>query len=193
MNTNPTIIDFKKLSLTSLIFGFFLIPIHEFGHVLCDWITGHPAAMSYARDYLLREGNTPFLGLLGGPLLPIIIALFAVTQIHRRVNLSIYYPIAVLGSIDRLILYISGMLPSDERDLAGLAGWDINSFKYIFLSLEMIVLVLIVISLYRWKIGIKRSCLIVVIPLISFIIGALIGVFVIERFVFPQQFAKQFG
>jgi hypothetical protein len=51
-------LDFRKLTITSIIFGFFLIPIHEFGHVLFDWITGHPAAMSYARDYLLTGGNT---------------------------------------------------------------------------------------------------------------------------------------
>ena len=190
---NSTKIDFKKLSQSSLVFGFFLIPIHEFGHVVCDWMSGHPAAMSYARDYLLQEGSTPFLGLLGGPLLPIVVAFFALLQIYRRVHISVYYPIAILGSMDRLILYIAGMLPSDERELAGLAGWNVYSFKYIFLSLDMVILVLIVISMYRGKIGIKRSCLIVVIPLISFIIGALIGVLVIERFIFPQQFAKQFG
>ena len=63
-NESPARIDFKKLTFASLIFGFILVPLHELGHVICDWITGHPAAMSYARDYLLSGGETPFLGLL---------------------------------------------------------------------------------------------------------------------------------
>jgi hypothetical protein len=79
----PAKIDFKKLTIASLIFGFFLIPVHELGHVICDWTTGHPATMSYARDRLLSGGETPFLGLLGGPLLPLIISAFSVFQIYR--------------------------------------------------------------------------------------------------------------
>jgi len=57
-------IDFKKLTITAFTFGFVLIPIHELGHVICDWLTGHPATMSYARDRLLSGGETPFLLLL---------------------------------------------------------------------------------------------------------------------------------
>ena len=94
-------LDFRKLTITSIIFGFFLIPINEFGHVLCDWITGHPAAMSYARDYLLSGGDTPFLGLLGGPLLPLILSAVSVVFIYRRTKISIFYPIAILGSFER--------------------------------------------------------------------------------------------
>ncbi|MGD1007022.1 MAG: hypothetical protein ABR980_07325 [Ignavibacteriaceae bacterium] len=38
-------LDFRQLTITSIIFGFFLIPIHELGHVIGDWITGHPASI----------------------------------------------------------------------------------------------------------------------------------------------------
>jgi hypothetical protein len=96
----PVTIDLKELTITSLVFGFFLVPVHELGHVICDWITGHPAAMSYARDYLLSGGETPFLGLLGGPALPIIVAATAVVLIYRGRNLLLLYPVAIQASID---------------------------------------------------------------------------------------------
>jgi hypothetical protein len=186
-------INLKTLTLASIVAGFFLIPLHEFGHVVGDWITGHPAAMSYARDYLLSGGKTPFFGLLGGPSLPIVLSAVAVFLIYRRWNLSVVYPVAILGSIERLSLYLAGMLPSDERDLAKLMRWDAHTFKYIFLSAEIILLCLVVLSFARYRIGFKRSVLILLIPVICFVIGALFGVFVIERFVFPAQFKMQFG
>lgn len=186
-------LDFRQLTITSIVFGFFLIPIHEMGHVICDWITGHPAAMSYARDYLLTAGDTPFLGLLCGPLLPLTLSSVSVVLIYSRKNISVFYPIAILGSIDRLALYLGGSLPSDERDLAQMVGWNIYSFKYVFLSVEVVLLLLVLISLFRYKVGFKQSMLVFVIPLLSFIVGALIGVFVVERYVFPSQFKMQFG
>jgi hypothetical protein len=179
--------------MTSIICGFFLIPVHESGHVIGDWITGHPAAMSYARDYLLSGGDKPFLGLLGGPLLPIIFSTVSVALIYSSKNISILCPIAILGSFDRLVLYLRGSLPSDERDLAQMAGWNMYSFKYIFLSAEVILLLLVLIALIRYKVGFRQSVLVIVIPLLSFIVGASIGVFVVERYVFPVQFKAQFG
>jgi hypothetical protein len=191
--SSPIKIDFKKLTMTSLIFGFFLIPLHEFGHVICDWITGHPASMSYARDYLLSGGETPFLGLLGGPLLPLILSALSVVQIYRKVNVSVFYPVAILGSFDRLVHYISGRLPSDERSLAKIVGWNIYSFKYIFLSLELLLLLLVLLSLIRYKVNFKQAIFVLLIPLLSFAAAASIGIFVVERFVFPGQYKIQFG
>ncbi len=179
--------------MTSLIFGFFLIPVHEFGHVMCDWITGHPATMSYARDRLLSGGETPFLGLLGGPLLPLILAAVSVVQIYRKTNLSLFYPVAILGSIERLVLYLRGGLPSDERSLAKIIGWNVYSFKTIFLSIELVLLTLVVLSLIKYKVKLKQAIVVFVIPVLSFIAGAAIGVFIVERFVFPGQFKIQFG
>ena len=186
-------LNFKTLTLASIVVGFFLIPLHEFGHVLCDWITGRPAAMSYARDYLLSGGKTPFLGLLGGPSLPIILAAISVCLIYRKRNLSVVYPVAILGSVERLVLYAAGMLPSDERDLAKIMGWDAHAFKYIFLSAELVLLSLVVLSFARHRIKFKHSLLVLLIPLICFVVSAAFGVFVIERFVFPTQFKIQFG
>jgi hypothetical protein len=186
-------LDFRQFTITSIVFGFFLIPIHEFGHFICDWITGHPAAMSYARDYLLSGGDTPFLGLLGGPLLPLILSAVSVMFIYRQTKISVFYPIAVIGSLDRLVLYLSGMLPSDEKSLANMAGWNMYAFKYIFLSAEVILLSLVLISLIRFKVKFKQIFLVIVIPLLSFVVGASIGFFVVERYIFPVQFKIQFG
>jgi hypothetical protein len=186
-------LDFRQFTITSIIFGFFLIPIHEFGHVICDWITGHPAAMSYARDYLLSGGDTPFLGLLGGPSLPLILSAVSVIFIYRGTKISIFYPIAIIGTLDRLVLYIAGMLPSDEQTLASMIGWNIYAFKYIFLSAEILLLLLVLISLIKYKIGAKQIILVFAIPIVSFVVGASIGFFVVERYVFPVQFKIQFG
>ena len=81
-------IDFRQLTITSIIFGFLLIPIHESGHVICDWITGHPASMSYARDYLLSGGNTPFLGLLGGTVAAVDVV-YRFCRVHLQTDESI--------------------------------------------------------------------------------------------------------
>jgi len=186
-------IDFRQLTMTSIVCGFLLIPVHELGHVIGDWMTGHPAGMSYARDYLLSGTEKPFLGILGGPLLPILLSAVSVVLIYRRKNISVLSPIAILGSFDRLVLYLGGSLPSDERDLAQMAGWSISSFKYIFVSVEVILLLLVLVSLFRYKVGFRQSVFVIVIPLVSFIVGASLGVFVIERYVFPVQFRAQFG
>jgi hypothetical protein len=186
-------ISFKILTITSLIAGFFLIPLHELGHVVCDWITGHPAAMSYARDYLLSGGKTPFLGLLGGPLLPLILSTVSVILIYRGSHLSVSYPLAIMGTFDRLLLYLSGSTPSDERELARAIGWPTTAFKHVFLAAEILLLVLVLLSLIRYKAGIRRLVLIFVIPLASFVICASFGVFVVDRFLFPEQHKIEFG
>jgi len=181
------------MAITSLIGGFLLIPFHEFGHVVCDWITGHPAAMSYARDYLLSGGKTPFLGLLGGPLFPLLLSAISIICIYRGTQLSVFYPLAVLGTLERLLLYISGSTPSDERDLARALAWPAASFKYIFLSAELLLLALILLSLFKFKFGIGRSILIFVVPAAAFVVCASFGVFVVDRFVFPHQHQLEFG
>jgi hypothetical protein len=189
----PTKINFKKLTVTSLVFGFFLVPIHELGHVICDWIAGRPATMSYARDRLLLGGETPFLGLLGGPLLPIIVAAIAVVLTYRGKNLSVLYPVAIQASIERLFFYVFGGLPSDEEDLARLAGWGKYSFRNIFLGLEVILLGLIIISFFKHRLGVKQSVAVILVALICVVVSAALGICIVERFVFPQQFHIQFG
>jgi hypothetical protein len=186
-------IRFKTMAVTSLIGGFLLIPFHEFGHLVCDWITGHPAAMSYARDYLLFGGKTPFLGLLGGPLFPLLLSAISIICIYRGTQLSVFYPLAVLGTLDRLLLYIYGSTPSDEKDLAHAMAWPTASFKYIFLTAEVLFLVLILLSLFKYNFGIGRSILVFAVPLSAFVVCASLGVFVVDRFVFPQQHNIEFG
>jgi uncharacterized membrane protein YkgB len=72
-------------------------------------------------------------------------------------------------------------------------GWNMSAFKYIFLSIEVVLLLLVLISLIRYRVGFKQAILVFVIPLLSFVISALIGFFVVERYIFPAQFKIQFG
>ncbi|MGD1006987.1 MAG: hypothetical protein ABR980_07150 [Ignavibacteriaceae bacterium] len=197
MNNLPPVykeLQLKQIIITSLIAGFFLLPIHELGHVICDWLTGNPAGMSYARDYLLGNSKETFLGELGGPLLPILMSTVAVLLIYKgKINLSVIYPFAVLGCMDRLTLYIIGILPSDERYLAGYMHWNMYAFRNIFLSCEIILLFFIIYSLFRFHVRLKMKILCLLIPIISFIILAAFGVLIVEKYIFPTQFHLQFG
>ena len=186
-------IDFKKLVMAAFVSGFLLVPIHELGHVTCDWLTGHPATMSYARDRVLSGGETPFLGVLGGPLTPMLLAAVTVAFTFRGTNVSVLYPIAIQASIERLILYFLGGIPSDERQLARLAGWDERSFRSIFLIMEISLLVMVVISMRRHQLGAKSMVLVFAIAMACLVASASFGILVVERFVFPEQFHIQFG
>ena len=186
-------IDFKKLAIAACVFGFALVPVHELGHVTCDWLTGHPATMSYARDRLLSGAAPPFLGVLGGPLLPMGVAAVALVFIFRGTNLSLLYPVAIQASIERLALYLFGTLPSDERDLAELAGWNPGAFRTIFLLLEISLLILVVVSMRRHKVGAKAALVIFGVAIGCLVASAVFGILVVERFVFPEQYRIQFG
>jgi hypothetical protein len=187
------VVSFKTLTFISILAGFLLIPFHEFGHVLGFWLTGHRAGMSYARAYLIPDGPEPFLGVLGGSSLPIILAAFSVLMIYRRWNLSVFYPLAILGSFERLAHYLAGWLPSDEYNLARMMGWGTHTFKYIFLSIEILLLLLVAVSFFRNRIKFKQAALIVLIPVVCFCVLSGFGLFVIERFIFSEQFKIQFG
>ena len=95
-------VSLKTLTAVSIAAGFLLIPFHEFGHMLGFWMTGHAAAMSYARAYLPPGEPEPFTAVLCGPTLPIIMAAAAISMIYRKKHLSVFYPLAVLGSFERL-------------------------------------------------------------------------------------------
>jgi len=184
----------SALTGTSVLFGFLLIPLHEFGHVVLHWMTGSREGMSYARDYLLGSGAHTFLGVLGGPLFPLLASAIATVLIYRSsISLSVLYPIAILGAFERLVLYIVLGLPSDESDLAGFLGWNRFAFEYIILSVEAVLFAFILVSMFRIKAEAKTRILCFVIPIVSFVIMAAFGVMVIERLLFPEQFHLQFG
>jgi len=188
-----SIVNFKTLTLVSIFAGFFHIPFHEFGHVMGFWMTGHRAAMSYARAWPIPDGPEPFLGVLGGPLFPMILAVVSVLMIYRRCNLSVFYPLAIVGSFDRLAHYLIGRLPSDEATLANTMEWEPHTFKYIFLAVELLLLSLVALSSLRNRINFKKAALIVLIPILCFCVLSGLGLFVVEQFVFPEQFRIQFG
>ncbi len=194
LRINQNNVHLYPLIITSLLLGFLLIPLHELGHVILHWLTGNPEGMSYARDYLLGNSKHTFLGVLGGPLLPFLASAIAVVLIYRsKISLSILYPVAILGAIERLILYILLGLPSDEKDLADFLQWNSYTFEYIILSAEIILLGFIIYSLFRNKTNLRMKILCILIPVVSFVIMAAFGVLVIEKFVFPEQFHLQFG
>lgn len=150
--------------------------------------------MSYARDYLLGNSTHTFLGVLGGPLLPLVVSLIAVVLIYKSsISLSILYPFAILGAFERLVLYIVLGLPSDEKGLSDFLHRDRLAFEHIVLSAEIILLAFIIYSMFRYGINLKMKLLCILIPIISFVIMAAFGVLVIERFLFPVHYHLQFG
>ena len=182
------------LMITSLLFGFLLIPLHEFGHVVFHWLTGNPEGMSYARDYLLGNAAHTLLGVLGGPLIPLVVSAVVVFLIYRSsLSSSVLYPIAILGAFERLVLYITIGLPSDERDLSGFLHWGNFMFEYIILSMEIVLLAFIVYSMFKYKFSLKTKIACIVIPVVSFVLMAAFGMLVIERLVFPVHYHLQFG
>lgn len=193
MNDEQKDFSIKLFIIASLITGFLIIPIHEFGHVLFHWLSGNPAWMSYARDNLLPGSETTFLGSLGGPFLPLFLAALSLIPLFKKKHIHFFYPISIVGPFERFIFYIRGIIPSDERNLAEFLNWPRSSWMIIFLIIEILIWILVLLSFRRNKISIKMSILIIIIPIVSFILMALFGVFVIEQFVFPEQFKLQFG
>ena len=170
-----------------------MIPIHEFGHVIFHWLSGNPAWMSYARDNLFPDSEKTFLGYLGGPIFPLLLGSLCLIPIYKGIKLEIFYAMAILGPFERMILYITGVIPSDERALAKILNWPEYSWLIIFLVIEITLLFLFFYSLKVNKLTLKNKILVIIIPLVSFILMAILGVFIIERFIFPEQFKLQFG
>lgn len=193
MNNEQKKFSIKLFIIASLSTGFLLIPIHEFGHVLFHWISGNPAWMSYARDNLFPGSEKTFLGSLGGPFLPLFLAVLSLIPLYKKKHMHLFYPIAILGPLDRLFFYIRGIVPSDERNLSKFLNWPKPTWMIIFLIIEILILILVLLSLRRNKFSLKMSIFIIIIPVISFIIMAIFGIFVIEQFIFPEQFKIQFG
>jgi hypothetical protein len=180
--------------------GFLAIPLHELGHVIGYRLVGIPATMSYARE-IIPAGQSPrFLGVAGGPLLTQVVCYGALLLIYRRTWLSCAYPLAVVTSLDRAVLYATqwrqllvlhrvspGM---DETRMATLLG--VNRFvAYIVFSLLFIVAWFLLVKSLRY--GRLKSTALCLIPVAMFLAMAAFGVLVVERYAFPDQFHIQFG
>ena len=155
----------------SAVIGFFSIPIHELGHVLGYRLLGIRATMSYAREILPPGEPQRFLGVAGGPLFTQLLCCAALLLIYRKKWLTLAFPLAVIMSLDRIILYgmawrqllVLHRAPGmDETKMATLVGWN-PFFWYAALTLFF------------------------------FVAMAAFGVFVVERNLFPEQFRIQFG
>jgi hypothetical protein len=122
-----------------------------------------------------------------------VLAAGSILLIYLKRDPLVFYPIAIIGSIDRLILYLMGTLPSDERNLADMAGWNITSFKWIFLTCEAVLLVAIAISFFKNRVSVRHAAIIVLVSLAGFVAGAAIGIFGVEKYLFPVHYEIQFG
>jgi hypothetical protein len=187
------------LLVCSAIIGFFAIPIHELGHVLGYRVLGIPATMSYARESLPPGQHQRFLGVAAGPLFTQLLCGVALLLIYRKKWLVVTFPLAVIMSLDRIILYgmhwrqllVLHRAPGmDETQMAVLLGWNLF-FWYAVLTLFFIgawVLILL-----RLRYGVARNILLCAVPAVLYAAMTSVGVFVVERNLFPEQFRIQFG
>ncbi|MGA3371163.1 MAG: hypothetical protein ABSC48_05315 [Terracidiphilus sp.] len=191
--------DWLRFLAVSAVIGFFEIPIHEFGHVLGYRLLGVPATMSYAREILPPGEEQRFLGVAGGPLFTILVCYIAILLIYRRKWLTVAFPLAVIMSLDRIILYgmdwkqllVLRRAPGmDETKMAVLLGW--NPFFW-YAALTLLVLLAWVLILFRLRYGVVRNIALCAVPAILYVAMAAFGVFVVERHLFPEQFRIQFG
>ncbi|MFZ1083927.1 MAG: hypothetical protein WAN35_03045 [Terracidiphilus sp.] len=183
----------------SAVIGFFEIPIHELGHVLGYRLLGIPATMSYAREILPPGQAERFLGVSGGPLFTQLICCVALLLIYRGKWLSVAFPLAVIMSLDRVILYgtdwrqllVLHRAPGmDETKMAVLLGW--NPFFW-YAALTLFFILAWILLLFRLHYGVLRNIALCAIPVIFYVAMAAFGVFVVERNLFPEQFRIQFG
>lgn len=192
--------DWVRFVLFSLLVGFLAIPLHELGHVIGYRLLGVAATMSYAREIVPHGEPERFLGVAGGPFLTTLVCFGAIALVYRRKWVPETYAVAVIASLDRIVLYGTqwrGLLVwhrvspgMDESKMAALLGLN-PLFWYAVLTLAFVVAwVLIVRSLRYSRL---TSVLVCLIPVAMFVAGAAAGVFVVERLVFPQQYHIQFG
>jgi glucan phosphoethanolaminetransferase (alkaline phosphatase superfamily) len=191
--------DWFWFLFSSATIGFFALPIHELGHILGYRLQGIPATMSYARESLPPGQPQTFLGVAGGPLLTLFLCCVALVLIYRNKWLLTAFPLAVIMSLDRIILYgiawrqllVLHRAPGmDETKMAGLLGW--NPFSWYVAFTLFFILAWVLIAL-RLRFGVAKNTLLCVIPAILFVVLAALGVFVVERNLFPEQFRIQFG
>jgi hypothetical protein len=183
----------------SAIIGFFSIPIHELGHVLGYRLLGIPATMSYAREILPPGQPQRFLGVAGGPLFTQLLCCVGLILIYRKKYLVAAFPLAVIMSLDRIILYgihwrgllVQHRAPGmDETKMATLLGLN-PLFWYAALTLFFVLAWVLIFFSLRY--GMLRNIALCAVPVIFFVAMAAFGVFVVERHLFPEQFRIQFG
>lgn len=183
----------------SAVVGFFALPIHELGHVFGYRLLGIPATMSYAREMLPPGEPQRFLGVAGGPLFTQLVCSAALVLIHRNKWLTFAFPLAVIMSLDRIVLHgmqwqqllVLRRAPGmDETKMASLLGWN-PLFWYV--AMTLFFLLTWVLILLRLRYGLVKNILLCAVPVLFFVALAAFGVFVVERHLFPEQFRIQFG
>jgi len=155
--------------------------------------------MSYARELLPAGQPQRLLGVAGGPLFTQLICYSGLLLIYRQKWLPFAFPLVLIMSLDRVILYVMQWrqllvlhrAPGlDETRMATLLGW--NPFFW-YAALTLLFIVAWVLLLFRLRYGLVRDLLLCAVPVLFFVAMAAFGVFVVERNLFPEQFRIQFG
>lgn len=189
----------------SVVIAFSYVPIHEFGHLIASWISGIPTGMSYAQSYPLNGQAQTVLGGLGGPTFTVLLAYIGVLFIYKRKFLIFAYPLSTIMCLDRIFNYLliffftdaktflitnKGLADMEERHLAEMLNINPYTFFAVFQGLELFAMVLILCSM---RYNLKKSIFIVLSPIIAIAPMFYIGLNVVERKFFPEQYKMQFG
>lgn len=188
----------------TIVISFFFIPIHEFGHVIAGRLSGIPMSMSYARDYTLNGQAKNVFEQLGGPVFTVVLAFIGIILIYKRKLLLFAYPFSILMCMDRILVYWSGcfanvnyflqykglFLDSDEGLAAQMLKINPYTFSVIFQGLEVFGIILILISL---KYNFEKKLFIMLTPIIVEVPMLCVGIYIIEKNYFPDQYKIQFG
>ncbi len=191
------------IAVSSLI-GFISIPIHEFGHVIGNFVTNIPTGMSYAREYTLNGQAESISGILGGPVLTVVLSYIGLLMIYRKRYLVFAYPFTIIMCVDRIYVYLwcfstmdikrylelGGLFGMDERGAAERLNIDPYTFFMLIQILELVVLIFII---YHLRFVLKKNLSIVLIPVIFTCIMRYIGINFIERNLFWEQYNHQFS
>lgn len=190
--------------VVSLLIAFISIPVHELGHVIGNFLTGIPAGMSYAREYTLNGQAESLSGILGGPVLTVVLSYIGVFLVFKRKYLMFAFPFTIIMCLDRIYVYlwcfstvdierfreINGLFGMDERSAAERLNINLQTF---FLLIQLLELVVLIIIIYHLNYGLKKNLLIALTPVISTCIMRYVGINFIERNLFSEQFKLQFS
>ncbi|MBY8982656.1 MAG: hypothetical protein KGD57_06890 [Candidatus Lokiarchaeota archaeon] len=176
MNTD---FSMKKFIGFSLIIGFFMIPIHELGHVIFQFISGNPAWMTYAEEIPLTGYVDTPLGTLGGPLFSVLLAFLSVFFLYKKKYTEFFIPIALIGSIGRFPLYLLGA-GGDEGILEQYLNWPKNTIVFIFVGLGLLIFILSIYFISKIFESKKQRFIVCFIPFPLYFILGIFGLFVIE-------------
>ncbi len=167
-----------KVVIGSLLLGLVAIPIHECGHLIFSWLSGEAGWVTYAKNYTF-SGRQTFIGILGGPVFPLLIAYCLLIYQKRNGSSRILTALGIILFSDRWLLYLSsmphtlyGVTGYDENTLAEMTQLPGQTFICLFFLLEMLGIGLLLKNVSK---SIKERVIIFSVAILSFLVSAYIG------------------